>query len=515
MKKSNQNNAVKNLICHIKVMYYNNDPMLSNVDDVNILYNALCDLDDIIGMYEVKDSIVKQIKFLLVNCANSNSNDKSKFENHMLHTVVFGPPGVGKTTIGSCLANIWKGLGLIDKKKASPKESQRNSKGIRILPIPIFLIKEREKECNKENNKELDDSPDSKSDNNLGSRDLEDETKAFENSVKSYLNNFDSNIGNDDNDYNQYNSDNKYSLLNYSKKKKSDRHNRPTTTHSNGGFSSDLKDSVNNAKHINKADDCRSYVVGLSQSQKDIRDQNLLKFCIKNLTKSSEQTKSKPLLKREKIEAPIKIVSRPDFVGQYVGHTCDKTQKLLTSTLEEGKVLFIDEAYSIVLDEKDSFGHEALNELNRFMSEYPELVVIFAGYKNKMEDTLFRYQPGFKRRCTWVFEISNYTGEMLTAIFKKQLGKEGWIYSGADEELNSFFSKKMKHFDSFGGDTIRMALYCKLKYSEMKFDYNISDTLENKTITFKIFKIAYEDLYCKNKPESNDLSEYLRYSMYV
>ena len=105
--------AIPDLIRHIKVMYYNNDPMLDSVENVNMLYNALCDLNEIVGMDEVKDSIVKQIKFLLVN----NVSNTNKFENHMLHTIVFGSPGVGKTTIGSCLANIWKSLGLVIKKK--------------------------------------------------------------------------------------------------------------------------------------------------------------------------------------------------------------------------------------------------------------------------------------------------------------------------------------------------------------------------------------------------------------
>lgn len=66
-------NSVRDLILHIKVLYYNNDPMLKSVDDVNMLYNALCDLDNIIGMYEVKDSIVKQIKFLLINYTEGKS----------------------------------------------------------------------------------------------------------------------------------------------------------------------------------------------------------------------------------------------------------------------------------------------------------------------------------------------------------------------------------------------------------------------------------------------------------
>jgi len=115
-----------------------------------------------------------------------------------------------------------------------------------------------------------------------------------------------------------------------------------------------------------------------------------------------------------------------------------------------------------------------------------------------MENTLFKYQPGFKRRCTWVFEINKYTGEMLSIIFTKQLKKDEWIYDGNMQDLSKFFNDNIKHFDAFGGDTIRLALYCKLKYSELKFE-QIDDSLKNKTITFSIVKNAYRDIYCKNK----------------
>lgn len=470
--KQTKHNAIKNLICHIKVMYYNNDPMLSNVEDVNLLYNALCDLDEIVGMYEVKDSIVKQIKFLLVN---HSSNDKGKFDGHMLHTVIYGPPGVGKTTIGTCLANIWKGLGLIKKKKNSEnKSSSSGNRNIRILPI--FLIKEKESR-----NEE-------KGDTLKNELKFEDDNKQLENSIKSYLN------GDNDDiilpEKEKYNSETKYN-----KKKKVEKQN-------DSKFTTKIKELDDGIFSTNKYDDMKSNIKNYSESAKKIRNAFLLEHAGKNMIRTTDNSNAKQQLKRAKTNTDnIMICNRNSFVGQYVGHTCDKTQKLLTNALEQGKILFVDEAYSLVLDEKDSFGHEALNELNRFMSENPELIVIFAGYRAQLENTLFKYQPGFKRRCTWMFEIIDYTGEMLTAIFKGQLLKEGWKYEGKDEDLNNFFEKKIKNFDAFGGDTVRLCLYCKLKYAEAKFEFSTSDKLKDKTITLDIVKIAYDEIYCKNKPE--------------
>lgn len=430
----NNSNAVTDLIRHIKVMYYNNDPMLDSVNDVNMLYNSLCDLNEIIGMPDVKDSIVKQIKFLLYNY----SCDKKKFENHMLHTIVFGPPGVGKTTIGTCLANIWKSLGLVSKKKINTKQ--------------MF-----DKYIHKCNTSDSTNSHIKKSEQN------EDISNEYQ----------------DDGLNNNIIADDLRKSLIYLT----------------------LKHELLIDDLTNKSCDMRQYIDDIHEFRKNSRRLDLLTVGIKNLMKNSG-TIEKPRLERIKISPYINIISRPDLVGQYVGNTCAKTRKLLEKTLKDGKVLFIDEAYSIVIDEKDSFGHEALNEINRFMSENPELIVIFAGYKDKMEDTLFKYQPGFKRRCTWVFEISKYTGEMLASIFLKQLNKENWSYEGEKKYLIKFFDEKLKHFDAFGGDTIRLVLYCKLKYSELKFEYNPNFNIKDKVITYDIFKTAYIDMYCKNKPEN-------------
>lgn len=495
-KNANSNtNAVKTLISHIKVMYYNCDPMLASVEDVSMLYNALCDLDEIVGMYEVKDSIVKQIKFLLVNHTNDNKN---KFENHMLHTVVFGPPGVGKTTVGSCLANIWKGLGLIEKKKLVDKSKQQTLKNIRILPIPIFLMKDKQKE-EEYTNSECKDSKynDSK---------CTDEQYHF--NIKSYIEEPDDVAEPKCEFKSELNQEKKYNshILKYKKKPdvKEDQY-----VHYKIKELKEEMDALSN-REKDSVDDKRKYVKELAKYRRKVREIKLLSSGVKAIMRTVNLSTTKPPLKRSKIEAPIKIVSRPDFVGQYVGHTCDKTQKLLTTTLEEGKVLFIDEAYSLVLDEKDSFGHEAINEINRFMSENPQLVVIFAGYKDKMESSIFRTQPGLFRRCSWNFEISDYTNEMLSNIFMQQLTKDNWTFEGKQEDLNKFFQDKIKNFGAFGGDTLRLSFYCKLKYSELKFDYNTKDKLKHRTITFDIVKSAYTDMYCLNKPEKEERQEVWR-----
>lgn len=204
----------------------------------------------------------------------------------------------------------------------------------------------------------------------------------------------------------------------------------------------------------------------------------------------------------------IRIVSREDFIGGYMGQSAIKTEKLLRDSI--GKVLFIDEAYSLVNDEKDSYGIEALSTLNRFMSEHAkEIIIIFAGYKDKLETTIFKYQPGLKRRCTWNFEIDPYTEVGLAHIFKEQLRKTDWLIS-EDIDLVKFFKDNKEDFPFFGGDTLRLAFSCKICYSSEIFDYNLNN---DRVITKKILDKALTSFkLSKMREEKENMSYKMLYT---
>ena len=65
----------------------------------------------------------------------------------------------------------------------------------------------------------------------------------------------------------------------------------------------------------------------------------------------------------------FRIASRKDFIGEYLGHTAIKTQKVIDSCM--GGILFIDEAYSLGNGDtkKDSFSKECIDTLNQNLSE--------------------------------------------------------------------------------------------------------------------------------------------------
>ena len=81
-------------------------------------------------------------------------------------------------------------------------------------------------------------------------------------------------------------------------------------------------------------------------------------------------------------------MTRDDLVGQYIGHTAPKTKEVLKRAM--GGVLFIDEAYYLYKpDNERDYGAEAIEILLQVMeNQRDDLVIIFAGYKERMDQFL-------------------------------------------------------------------------------------------------------------------------------
>jgi|AntRauTorckE6833_2_1112554.scaffolds.fasta_scaffold00330_6 SpoVK/Ycf46/Vps4 family AAA+-type ATPase len=71
------------------------------------LIPALIKLDKLVGMKNIKTEITKQIIYSLQEYYNFDKNG------HMMHSVIYGNPGTGKTTVASIIADIYCSLGFL------------------------------------------------------------------------------------------------------------------------------------------------------------------------------------------------------------------------------------------------------------------------------------------------------------------------------------------------------------------------------------------------------------------
>ncbi|HOI30061.1 MAG TPA: AAA family ATPase [Melioribacteraceae bacterium] len=144
-------------------------------------------------------------------------------------------------------------------------------------------------------------------------------------------------------------------------------------------------------------------------------------------------------------------VDRSALVGQYIGETAQKTEKIVTDAI--GGVLFIDEAYTLIKKGgSQDFGQEAIDViLKRMEDKKGEFVVIVAGYPEEM-NTFLNSNPGLKSRFTHTFTFEDYLPEEMVQIFNLYLKKDEYILtSEAEELLKKEFVKLYRNRDkSFG-----------------------------------------------------------------
>ena len=129
----------------------------------------------------------------------------------------------------------------------------------------------------------------------------------------------------------------------------------------------------------------------------------------------------------------VVTASRDDLVGQYVGHTAPKTKEMLKRA--QGGVLFIDEAYYLYKpDNERDYGAEAIEILLQEMeNRRTEVVVIFAGYKDRM-DRFYSSNPGLSSRVAHHLDFPDYSDADLMAIAGLLLDAQQYRFSPEAEQ---------------------------------------------------------------------------------
>jgi len=127
-------------------------------------------------------------------------------------------------------------------------------------------------------------------------------------------------------------------------------------------------------------------------------------------------------------------VTRDDLVGQYIGHTAPKTKEVLKRAM--GGVLFIDEAYYLYKpDNERDYGSEAIEILLQVMeNQRDDLVIIFAGYKEKM-DAFYESNPGLSSRVANHVDFPDYSPEELLTIARTMISEQQYRFTPEAESV--------------------------------------------------------------------------------
>lgn len=177
-------------------------------------------------------------------------------------------------------------------------------------------------------------------------------------------------------------------------------------------------------------------------------------------------------------------VDRAGIVGQYIGETAQKTEKVINDAI--GGILFIDEAYTLIKKggSGQDFGQEAIDILLKRMEDRKgEFVVIAAGYPDEMNSFL-NSNPGLKSRFSHTFSFEDYSPDELLHILQRCLKNEEYCIQDdavvvLRKELINLYRSRDK---SFGNARLIRNIFEESKITLSKRVLNIEEKKRTKEL---------------------------------
>jgi len=94
---------------------YNLDPEIEyniNMKLIHTIKEPLIELNNMIGLNQLKTNIVDQILYFIQELHKNKNNEKTS---DFMHTVIYGPPGTGKTEVAKLMGKIYSKMGILSK----------------------------------------------------------------------------------------------------------------------------------------------------------------------------------------------------------------------------------------------------------------------------------------------------------------------------------------------------------------------------------------------------------------
>ncbi|MBM7701954.1 stage V sporulation protein K [Metabacillus iocasae] len=184
---------------------------------------------------------------------------------------------------------------------------------------------------------------------------------------------------------------------------------------------------------------------------------------------------------------------RADLVGEYIGHTAQKTRDLIKKAM--GGILFIDEAYSLARGGEKDFGKEAIDTLvNHMEAQRENFILILAGYPKEM-DNFLSLNPGLRSRFPFVLHFPDYEVKELMDIGMNMLDERQYTLSTdaynrlKDHFMDIKYGGSMKDFSN--GRYVRNVIELSIRKQAMRLLEEDSYTKDD-LLTLKAADIQFK-----------------------